>query len=65
MISTAGVIPAALTKVILLPILTVFETCNDMDRLAAGFPVELYKQAGDWWYSFEGIGSAESWKEKR
>ncbi|MDE6516673.1 MAG: hypothetical protein K2L18_02325, partial [Acetatifactor sp.] len=62
---TAGVIPAALTKVILLPILTVFETCNDMDRLAAGFPVELYKQAGDWWYSFEGIGNKESWEKKK
>lgn len=62
---TAGVIPAALTKVILLPILTVFETCNDMDRLAAGFPVELYKQSGDWWYSLEGIGDAASWKEKK
>lgn len=49
---TAGVIPAALTKVILLPILTIFETCNDLDRLEAGFPVELYKQADDWWYSF-------------
>lgn len=48
---TAGVIPAAVTKVILLPILTIFETCKDMDRLEAGFPVELYKQEGDWWYS--------------
>lgn len=50
---TAGVIPAALTKVILLPILTVFETCRDLDRLEAGFPVELYKQADDWWYGFD------------
>lgn len=62
---TAGIIPAALTKVILLPILTVYETCNDLDRLAAGFPVELYKQAGDWWYSLEGSGDAESWKGKK
>lgn len=62
---TAGVIPAALTKVILLPILTVFETCNDVDRLAAGFPVELYKQSGDWWYSLEGIGDAASWEGKK
>lgn len=50
---TAGIIPAALTKVILLPILAVFETCKDLERLEAGFPVELYKQEDDWWYSFE------------
>jgi len=50
---TAGVIPAALTKVVLLPILAVFETCRDLDRLEAGFPVELYKQADDWWYGFQ------------
>lgn len=50
---TAGIIPAALTKVILLPILTIFETCKDLDRLEAGFPVEIYKKADDWWYSFE------------
>lgn len=55
--ATGGVIPAAVTKVILLPILTVFETCKDMDRLEAGFPVELYKQAGDWWYSLPDGGS--------
>lgn len=65
---TAGVIPAALTKVILLPILTTFETCKDLDRLEAGFPVELYKQAGDWWYSFEtgeSQGSGQDWEKKK
>jgi hypothetical protein len=60
MTATAGVIPAPLTKVILLPILTVFETCNDLDRLEAGFPVELYKQPEDWWYSFENGEKPES-----
>ena len=50
---TAGIIPAALTKVILLPILSVFETCKDLDRLEAGFPVELYKRPDDWWYGFD------------
>ena len=49
--ATAGLIPAALTKVILLPILAVFETCKDLDRLQAGFPVELYKKDVDWWCS--------------
>ena len=52
--ATAGVIPVAVTKVILLPILAIFETCKDMDRLEAGFPVELYKQKEDWWYGFPG-----------
>lgn len=52
MTATSGVIPTALTKVILLPILTIFETCKDLDRLEAGFPVELYKSEDDWWYSF-------------
>lgn len=56
--ATGGIIPAAVTKVILLPILTIFETCKDMDRLEAGFPVKLYKQDEDWWYSLP--GNAES-----
>lgn len=64
MTATAGVIPAPLTKVILLPILTIFETCSDLDRLEAGFPVELYKQKEDWWYSLEGDGSAKEWEGK-
>lgn len=47
---TLGVVPAPLTKVILIPILAIFETCKDMDRLEAGFPVELYKlEDTDWW----------------
>lgn len=62
---TAGVIPAALTKVILLPIITTFETCKDLDRLEAGFPVELYKQAGDWWYGFDGSEADGDWGNKK
>ena len=54
--STAGIIPAPLTKVILLPILTIFETCKDMDRLEAGFPVELFKTNEDnWWIKVPGL----------
>lgn len=60
MAATAGVIPTALTKVILLPIFTIFETCNDLDRLEAGFPVELYKRADDWWYSFRADNKPKS-----
>lgn len=49
---TGGIVPPALTKVILIPILTVFETSKDLDRLEAGFPVELYKKSHtDWWIS--------------
>lgn len=54
-IATGEIIPAPLTKVILIPILTIFETSKDMDRLEAGFPVELYKSdAADWWVSLPG-----------
>lgn len=48
--ATSGIIPAELTKVILIPILTIFETSKDLDRLEAGFPVELYKSDDtNWW----------------
>lgn len=48
--ATSGIIPAELTKVILIPILTIFETSKDLDRLEAGFPVELYKSDdSNWW----------------
>ena len=47
-----GVIPQAVTKAVLIPILAIFETANDLDRLGAGFPVELYKsEPGMWWIS--------------
>lgn len=48
--ATCGIIPSPLTKVILLPIITIFETCKDMDRLEAGFPVELFKTDADSWW---------------
>lgn len=51
--ATYGIIPAALVKVVLLPILTIFETSMDLDRLEKGFPVELYKKAEDWVISLE------------
>lgn len=48
--ATGGIIPVPLTKVILIPILTIFETSKDLDRLEAGFPVEIYKMSyEDWW----------------
>lgn len=59
--ATGGIIPAPVTKVVLIPLLTVFETFVDMQRLKAGFPVELYKtEASMWWFSFEGFDNLES-----
>ena len=49
-LATGGIIPAELTKVVLLPILTIFETSKDLDRLEAGMPVELFKSTlTQWW----------------
>lgn len=51
---TAGIVPVAVTEAVLIPILTIFETSNDLDRLEAGFPVELYKMDADqWWLSID------------
>ncbi len=48
--ATSGIIPPAAIKIVLLPILTVFETCMDQTRLAHGLPVEIYKASkDDWW----------------
>lgn len=59
--ATAGIIPAALVKAILIPIITIFETSKDLDRLEAGFPVEIYKsKPSQWWVSLtpqEGSGT--------
>lgn len=59
--ATSGIIPAPLTKVIILPILTAFETAKDLDRLEAGFPVELFKVDDDaWWIKVPDGSSAGS-----
>ncbi|MCI8530170.1 MAG: hypothetical protein HFH82_13630 [Lachnospiraceae bacterium] len=52
--ATGFIVPAPLVKIALIPMLTIFETGKDMDRLEAGFPVELYKSSDDWWISLEG-----------
>ena len=66
-LATSGIIPASVTKVVVIPILTAFETSKDLDRLEAGFPVELYKSSGsDWWIkvpdgsSVTGVGGLTS-----
>lgn len=56
--ATAGVIPAPVTKVVLIALITAFETAMDLERLEAGFPVELYKNAEEWWCSFDYQGEA-------
>ena len=58
---TCGVVPAPIVKVVLIALITAFETCNDSNRLEAGFPVEIYKaEATDWQISFELGGDSDS-----
>ena len=52
--ATMGVVPAPIVKVVLIALITAFETANDSNRLEAGFPVEIYKvKAEDWQISLE------------
>ena len=54
-LATCGIIPSAVTKIILIPILTAFETAKDLERLEAGFPVEIFKLSDDqWWTAITG-----------
>lgn len=47
---THGIIPVPVSKTVLIALVTMFETFNDIERLNAGFPVELYKVGiDDWW----------------
>ena len=53
--ATQQIIPAPVTKAVLIPILTIFETSKDLDRLEAGFPVEIYKTGHEqWWCAISG-----------
>lgn len=58
--ATAFIIPAPLIKLVILPILTIFETGKDMDRLEAGFPVELYKNKEEDWWTVPGSGTPKT-----
>ena len=51
MSASCGIIPIPVTKIVLIPILTAFETAKDLDRLEAGFPVEIYKTADKQWWT--------------
>lgn len=58
--ATAGIIPIPVTEAVLIPILTIFETSKDLDRLQAGFPVELYKSESEhWWLSIDPTQTAK------
>ena len=58
---TQGIIPAALVKVVLIALITALETCKDLDRLEAGFPVELYKKDyTKWWCALPSVSSVSS-----
>ena len=49
---TQGIVPAGVVKTVLILLLTALETGNDLNRLEAGFPVEMYKSDYEqWWYS--------------
>lgn len=54
--ATAGIVPIPLTKLIVITLLTTLETSKDLDRLEAGFPVEIYKPKDtDWIYEIPEI----------
>ena len=61
---TAGIVPIPVTEAVLIPILTIFETSKDLDRLEAGFPVEIYKmKPGQWWVSLTPQDGSPNHKE--
>lgn len=66
---TAGIVPAPLTKCILIGVLSTVETAHDVARLKAGIPVAVYKvDDKSWWVkltsdNFDSIFSGESLEE--
>ena len=55
MAATAGVVPEALTKCVLIGVLATMESAHDMERLKAGVPVALHKNSDkNWYYSISG-----------
>lgn len=63
--ATQGIVPAILTKSVLIALLTVFETGRDLERLQKGFPVEAYKvEVDDWRMTLNGWTPTDSKDEK-
>lgn len=57
--ASSGVVPPSAIKLVLILVIIALETCNDMERLAYGFPVELYKEEErNWQYSLSSGSSA-------
>ncbi|MCQ2455535.1 MAG: DUF5702 domain-containing protein [Clostridia bacterium] len=57
--ATSGIVPVSITKCVAILLLTAFETGKDLDRLQDGFPVEIYKELDDWWYTLDKRFSAK------
>lgn len=57
---TQGIIPAPLTKSVLILLLTAFETGIDLNRLQNGLPVEIYKKEADWRLTLDGWSTKDS-----
>lgn len=68
-VATAGIVPAPLTKCILIGVLATVETAHDLSRLKAGIPVAVYKaEEKNWWIkldsdNFKAVLSGEGLKE--
>lgn len=58
--ATYGIVPAAIVKVVLIALLTVFETASDLNRLEAGFATEIYKNQANMWQISLDFGVATS-----
>ncbi|MCD7754238.1 MAG: DUF5702 domain-containing protein [Clostridiales bacterium] len=57
--ATAGIVPVALTKCILIGVLATLESAHDLNRLKAGIPVTLYKSSPDAWCYAISAGSGK------
>lgn len=64
-LATGSVVPAVAIKAVLIALITVFETANDMNRLEAGFMVELYKSEAKLWQVSLDFGEKTEIGEKR
>lgn len=58
--ATSGIVPIPIIKVVLIGLLTAFETANDINRLEAGFAVEIYKTEASMWQISLDYGSSSS-----
>ena len=50
--ATSGIVPAVLTKSVMIAVLATLETINDLACFQAGFPVPIYKDVSTWQIQF-------------